>query len=152
MRSIVVAIALAAVACGGAVDYSSADEANSELAPTGKGMGTVQSEAHSGGGGKPAQNGIVYHGGPVMHGAVNVYYIWYGNWSGNPAQNILTDFISHLGGTPYEHIDTTYSDGSGPVSGQINYAGSANDSYSQGTALSDAQIQAVVAGAIPSLN
>jgi len=28
-------------------------------------------------------NGINYHGGPVMLGTVNVYYIWYGDWSGN---------------------------------------------------------------------
>src|ERR1700693_63787 len=25
-------------------------------------------------------NGIIYHGGPVMLGATHVYYIWYGNW------------------------------------------------------------------------
>src|SRR5437868_1286083 len=36
---------------------------------------------HGGGG----SNGISYRGGPVMLGTVNVYFIWYGNWSGNTA-------------------------------------------------------------------
>ena len=31
-------------------------------------------------GGGPKSNGINYHGGPVMLGTVNVYYIWYGSW------------------------------------------------------------------------
>ena len=26
-------------------------------------------------------NGISYHNGPVMHNGVNIYYIWYGDWS-----------------------------------------------------------------------
>lgn len=34
-------------------------------------------------------NGIEYHGGPVMLGPHNVYFIWYGNFSGNPALTIL---------------------------------------------------------------
>src|SRR5262249_20042785 len=27
-------------------------------------------------------SGIDYHGGPVMIGTVNIYFIWYGNWNG----------------------------------------------------------------------
>ena len=34
-------------------------------------------------------NGIEYHGGPVMLSSHNVYFIWYGNWSGNTATTIL---------------------------------------------------------------
>src|SRR5882672_9409580 len=47
-----------------------------------------------------ASNGIIYHGGPVLRGTVNAYYIWYGNWSGNTATTILTDMISNFGPSP----------------------------------------------------
>jgi hypothetical protein len=84
---------------------------------------------------------------------VNVYVIWYGNWSTNTgAITILTDFLNHEGGSPYYNINTTYFDGSGKrVSNAITFSGSTtNDTYSQGTSLSDAQIQAVVSAAITS--
>ena len=61
-----------------------------QMVPTGKGFGvpvlatqTGELSARRGKG-----NGIYYHNGPVMLGTVNVYYIWYGNWSGNSAVNI----------------------------------------------------------------
>jgi phosphate-induced protein 1 len=94
-------------------------------------------------------NGISYHGGPVMLGAPNLYYIWYGNWSGNTAQNILTNFASSLGGSSYFNINTTYYNGNGQhVTGLAAYAGSTTDSYSHGTALSDAAVQDIVSNAI----
>jgi hypothetical protein len=94
--------------------------------------------------------GISYHGGAVMTGTPNVHYIWYGNWSGNSATTILTDFMQHLGSSPYEMINSTYYNGSNVhVSGALNYAGSTNDNYSQGTALSDAQILSVVSATNP---
>jgi phosphate-induced protein 1 len=93
--------------------------------------------------------GIVYHGGPVMHGTTNAYFIWYGNWSGNTATTILTDMISNFGGSPYYNINTTYGDSSGQsVMNSVHYAGAANDNYSRGTALSDADIQTIVASHI----
>ena len=126
-----------------------------DLRPDGRGFLTRDAAAHKsggGGGGHTTSNGINYHGGPVMLGTVNVYYIWYGNWSGNSATTILTDFAKSIGGSSYEHINTTYYDGSNNhVSGAINYAGSTTDNYSQGTTLSDAAVQAVVAAAIPTL-
>src|SRR5262249_12988471 len=87
------------------------DEVKSpDLAPTGQGVGTAQKFARSGGGGPRQLNGISFHGGDVMTSAqgVNVYYIWYGNWAGNSATTILPDFMSHLGGSPYFNINTTY--------------------------------------------
>jgi hypothetical protein len=94
-------------------------------------------------------NGINYHGGPVMLVTPNIYYIWYGSWSGNKATTILTDFANSLGGSPYEHINSTYYNGSGNhVSGALTYGGSTTDNYSQGTTLSDAGVQAVVSTAI----
>ena len=48
---------------------------------------------------------------PCDVGYRDVYYIWYGNWSGNSATTILTDFASNLGGSPYFNINTTYYNG-----------------------------------------
>jgi Phosphate-induced protein 1 conserved region len=96
-------------------------------------------------------NGIVYHGGPLILGTTNVYYIWYGNWSGNTASTILTNLAQHLGGSPYFNINTTYYNGSNVhVSNSVNYVTSTNDSYSHGTSLSDSAIQAVVSSALTS--
>ncbi len=127
--------------------------------PTGKGFGELDNSpgaaerAAKAARTKPSSNGISYHGGPVMTNAsgVNVYYIWYGNWSGNTAPSILTTLANGLGGSPYFNINTTYTDGSGKkVVNQVNLLASTTDNYSQGTALSDANVQSVVANAIAS--
>ncbi|MES1981015.1 MAG: hypothetical protein V4443_00940 [Pseudomonadota bacterium] len=100
-----------------------------------------------------ATNGITYHGGPVMLGNTNVYYIWYGNWAGNTATTILTDLAKSIGATPHFNINTTYYNASNThVSNAVSYITSTTDNYSQGKALSDAQIQAVVSNAISSGN
>jgi hypothetical protein len=93
---------------------------------------------------------ITYHGGPVMHGTTNIYYIWYGNWAGNSAVTILTDLANDIGGSQYFAINTTYGDGSGKVSNAVHYAGSTNDAYSHGTSLDEAAVRDVVSGAISS--
>jgi hypothetical protein len=95
-------------------------------------------------------NGIDYHGGPVMRGPLNVYYIWYGNWTGNTATTILTDLAKNIGGSPYFGINTTYSDTVGPVANVITLASSTTDNYSQGTALTDNKVRSVVTSAISS--
>lgn len=98
-----------------------------------------------------SRNTITYHNGPVMLGTVNVYTIWYGNWTGNTAPTIVSDFLNSLGGSPYWNMNTTYYNGSKtPLANALAYLGSTTDSYSQGTSLSDAQIQAVVSSAISS--
>src|SRR5215468_1134140 len=75
-------------------------------------------------------NGIRYHGGPVMLGTTNIYFIWYGNWSGNSATTILMDLASSIGGSPYFKINTTYYDASSThVSNAVNYLASATDNY-----------------------
>ncbi len=57
---------------------------NPDVRPTGRGGGIVNQWANAGGNARPkTSNGISYHGGPVMLGTTNIYYIWYGNWSGN---------------------------------------------------------------------
>src|SRR5438067_2419308 len=108
------------------------DYDDDDLAPNGihfnRGRHDAGGHGHGGGG-----NGISYHGGPLILGGVNVYYIWYGNWSGNSATTILTDLAQSIGGSPYFNINTTYYDGSNiHVSNSVHYAGSTTDSYSHG--------------------
>ena len=96
-------------------------------------------------------NGIDYHGGPVILGGTNVYYIWYGNWSGNAALSVLPSFASNIGGSPYFNINTTYHDGANnAVLNAVVFKGSYFDNYSHGTSLSDSAIQAIVSAAIAS--
>jgi hypothetical protein len=125
--------------------------------PTGKGYGELDNSpgaaAQAKSGARTRTNGISYHGGPVMTNAngVNIYYIWYGNWSGNTAPTILTDLGNAIGPSPYFNINSSYTDGSGAkVQNAVHLLGTTTDAYSQGTALSDAQIQTVVASAISS--
>jgi hypothetical protein len=104
---------------------------------------------------KPGANGITYHGGPLLGvvggNPVTAYYIWYGNWSGNTAVTILTDFIQNIAPSPYYNINTTYYNGSNAhVVNSVTYGGSTTDNYSRGTALSDSGVQGVVSDAITS--
>jgi hypothetical protein len=101
----------------------------------------------------PTYNGIQYNGGPVMNqvNGVNVYLIWYGNWSNNTEPGILTDFVKNIGGTAYFNINSSYYDfnkfGGGvkdPVVNRVNYAGSVYDNYSLGTYLTDQDVATVV--------
>lgn len=126
-----------------AQDYDDDDEADRPSITHGRKV-----DNHAGGGG--SRLGIIkYHGGPLILGTTNVYFIWYGNWSGNTATTILTDFANNIGGSPYFNINTTYYDGSNThVSNSVHYVGSTNVAYPYGTSLSDAQIQQVVADAI----
>jgi hypothetical protein len=161
------AVSCAAVAVSSAVNAGTVRADVDELVPTGKGWGerpapgpgpgegAGQGQGQPQGNGKPNRpsggNGIDYHGGPLILGTTNVYYIWYGNWSGNNATTILTDLANGIGGSPYFNINTTYYNGSNThVANAVHYAGSTTDNYSQGTSLSDTQIQTVVSSAIAS--
>src|SRR4051812_12992065 len=62
---------------------------------------TIQQHVQNQAGKPGGSNGISNHGGPVMHGTVNLYYIWYGTWSGNSATTILTDFANSISGSGY---------------------------------------------------
>jgi hypothetical protein len=127
--------------------------------PTGKGQGELDNSPgafarwHAAAAKTGGTNGIQYHGGPLLNSTIgtNVYYIWYGNWAGNSAVNILTDLAQNIGGSPYFNINTTYFDGSNvKVTNRVNYLQSTTDNYSRGTSLSDSQIQQVVSDAITS--
>jgi hypothetical protein len=150
----------------GAAAVLAPDADEDDLVPTGKGWGErsqhSQGKGNGNGGGAgqglgpgsmsvQGANGINYHGGPLILGTANVYYIWYGNWSGNTAPTILGDFAASIGGSPYYNINTTYYNGASvKVSNSVRLAGSIADSYSQGANLSDSQIRTVVANALSS--
>jgi hypothetical protein len=107
-------LALAAtVATAGTVRPS----AGAQMVPTGKGF-AVQADSDTVVSLDAAQvqagaaGTIVYHGGPVMTSTrgINVYVIWYGNWSGNTGTQIVPDFLNSIGNSPYFDINTTYYD------------------------------------------
>jgi hypothetical protein len=91
---------------------------------------------------------ILYHDGPVMTGNTDVYVILYGNWPARTVgstQDIVEDFLSRLGSSPYFRINTGYTDSFGVApSGVVIYAGTVNDAYSHGPTLTPADIGDVV--------
>src|SRR5713226_3602023 len=114
----------------GITAWSAPAPGDSDIVPNGKGdhvkgwQKDSRNNKLGGGGG----NGISYHGGPILLGTTNAYYIWYGNWSGNTATTILTDFANSIGGSPYFNINTTYYNGSNVhVTNAVHYAGSTTD-------------------------
>jgi hypothetical protein len=92
---------------------------------------------------------ITYHNGPIMPGTPAVYLIYYGNWSGSISPQILGEFMSGFGGTPYLRMNTTYPDANGArPSGGLLFAGSVGDLYSHGPTLSVQDMRDVVIGKI----
>lgn len=135
-------------------DQDSESNHETTYEPTGKGWGEFRAPHQRTAGpvrlGTSA-NGIGYHGGPVILGTTKVYYIWYGNWSGNTATTLLPLFAQNLGGSPYYGINTTYYDGAGhTVSNSVALGGQTYDAYSQGAALTDSGVRTVVTNAINS--
>ncbi len=135
------------------------DDGATHYRPTGKGHAELDNDAGASARKAAAKvvktpsNGILYHGGPVMNNVngTNVYYIWYGNWTGSTTPAILTDLASNLTGSPWWNINTSYADGAGKkVVNRVNWLGSTTDSYSLGAALSDANVKTVVTSAITS--
>jgi hypothetical protein len=129
------------------------------LQPTGKGRGekdpTGETHRNARLFGGATTNGINYHGGPVMLGTVNIYYIWYGNWTNNSATTILQTFASAIGATPYFNINTTYyNSANARVSGKVAFGKFINvTSYPAGaasyaTSLGDSDIKTIVSNAI----
>jgi hypothetical protein len=163
-RFIAATVALLFAGAVNAAGVLAPDDDEDDLVPNGKGWGEraypdhgnghVNGNGNNGQAGKgnpKGANGINYHGGPLILGTTNVYYIWYGNWADNSATTILTDLASNIGGSPYYNINTTYYDGSNEhVTNSVTYARSTTDTGSAGKSLSDSAIQGVVSSAITS--
>jgi hypothetical protein len=99
-------------------------------------------------------NGIEYHGGPVMLGPHNVYFIWYGNFAGNIALTMLPDLINGFGGSEYFNTNTTYGDVNSNIANTVTMAKQVFDNYSHGTALNNTTFSQVISaplnsGALP---
>jgi len=131
-------------------------ETGDGFVPTGKGWGERdRAGTHGNTFSRGTYNGISYHKGPLIipaRGPINVYYIWYGNWpTTNTATTILPNLANGIGGSSYFNINTTYYNTSGlHVLNSVTLAGQTSDNYSQGSSLSDSQVQAVVSSAINS--
>ncbi len=156
------ALVVAAGVCMVLLPILAPGSSNDETKPNGNGTGTLlnpgegnrdagQAKGTKPGGGS-TDNGIYYHGGPLILGTINVYYIWYGDWSADNTPNtILTNLANTIGGSAYFNINTTYYNASNTkVSNAVHYGESTTDSYSLGTKLSDANIQTIVTNAISS--
>jgi hypothetical protein len=78
---------------------------------------------------------ILYHGGPVMLGTVNVYAVYYGSFALD-ATSIIDTFLENVGGSAAFDVNTTYYDAQGNhIRGTLSYSPSRNsytDNYSQG--------------------
>ncbi len=139
----------------------------SDLVPTGKGWGVEQPNPPSevmpddGISSSPSAvvtgNRIAYHGGPIMPGTVNIYFIWYGNWTNGPRASDRPSTVSlienlfgtgGIGGSGYELINTTYGDSNSNVTGDLTLAGEYYDSGSLGKKLGDFKVKEIVFNAI----
>jgi hypothetical protein len=97
-----------------------------------------------------------YYGGPLIN-TPTIYIIWYGNWNrGNntdtpQGQQIVRDWASSIGGTPHYMLNTSLSVAGKPISGNVSFTPTANETTASGkTSLSDADIRTVVSDAVTS--
>ncbi len=93
-------------------------------------------------------NGIEYNGGPVMLGPHNVYFIWYGNFSGNSALTILPDLINGLAARSTSIPTQPMGMPPRNIANTVTMAGQIFDNYSQGTALNGTTFNNVLLYAI----
>ena len=71
-----------------------------------------------------------YNGGPVMLGQTHIYYIYYGNWSGDAnGKTILANFANNLNGSNYYNILTQYGNGSQNISNSVVLGGVTTSTY-----------------------
>ena len=104
-------------------------------------------------GGTSKVSAMRYNGGPLIS-TPTIYIIWYGNW--NQANNsdtaagqqLIRDWASGIGGTPYFRLNNSLSTGGYTITGNVNFTPTANEITDTGTskALSDTDIQNIVAG------
>jgi len=125
-------------------------------APSTQGLAALAPAAAAGAAAPITGNGIDYHGGPIMPGTVNLYYIWYGNWGGKSAPAILSDWGNALSGSAIYGINSSYSDNTGSsVSGRTHLAQTTSVGLTHGANLVDADVWSIVndalnAGSLPS--
>ena len=96
---------------------------------------------------------MLYHDGSVLTGNQNIYVIWYGCWNSDcgiigdtKTRDILTDFLTSIGNTPYAQINSTYTNSAGAApNGAFIYGGDVLDtSYSHGVDLTQSDITGII--------
>ena len=94
-----------------------------------------------------------YHGGAVMAGPQDIYFIWYGCWTddcgnlGSPTTTeVVTHFASNIGGSPYGQLLSLYTNAAGQAPlGALFYGGSAfQPTYTHGVELTEDDIKDIV--------
>jgi hypothetical protein len=120
--------------------------------------------AHNTAGGGGSGTGIFYHGGPVLQSGTKVAAVYWAAspiYTGGPAAgtsgagsadgSLVGFFMSHLGGSPYFNINSTYTDGSGrKIVNAVTYTQYYANNTSvpaNGASVSDAQMIAMLQAA-----
>ena len=150
MRYVVLSSLLAAVGCGGMEQSQDEQQVQDsvDVQPAGKGGGLASEFAKPTG--QAGSGDTNYHGGPVMPGTKNIYYIWYGNWAGNTATtdpHRLGQRTSVARRTSTSTPPTTTARSTRDELG-ARTAASTTMTTRNGTALTDANIQTIVSDAI----
>lgn len=92
---------------------------------------------------------ICYHGGKIVPNRVQVYYIWYGDWTNSAVPGLLKTFAETLGFSPYYRINTAYTDSTGEaVNGRLGYGGAFHEGFTHGHSLVNSDVGAIVRDAI----
>jgi hypothetical protein len=79
----------------------------------------------------PLVSNLLWHGGPVMHSTIVIPVFWGSSWSDPTFRGDkitgLDYLYSHVGGSPYMHTNSEYTDGSGHVGVGVLKGGDKND-------------------------
>lgn len=109
--------------------------------------------------GYPETDQIVYLGGNVSTSPINVYFIWYGDWSNSTTPNILEDMMGNISNNPWYNIvglyyqDTKFLKIKGvnnkelqsSTSTIINFMGSSYVAYTYGSNITSGNVEEIVA-------
>lgn len=123
--TLLAALPVLGVACSAGNDVSTRGDAGADVVDAGRGVGdaapdslTVREASASDSSDEglsfnlqPAGvDVILYWGGPILNNVPNVYFIWYGTWTGSTTPAILENLIKGFSGSPYSNILTEYSE------------------------------------------
>ena len=109
---------------------------------------------------RPAPNTnskMLYHGGAVMAGDQDIYFIWYGCWNDDcgitgstRTVDVLSIFAQNIGGSPYFQMNSLYTNDTGQSpTGAVFYGGSVfHQGYTHGLDLTQDDIADLVRGHI----
>ncbi|KAI8981469.1 phosphate-induced protein 1 [Pilobolus umbonatus] len=93
-------------------------------------------------------------GGSILHDKVNVYIVFYGNWTTpqlKSEQTIFMDFVDTISTSPWFNTLKQYTDNNGKsVTGPLNLAAAVNDEGSRGTELTNALHKQIILDAVNS--